>query len=153
MENLKVLQKKEAQERLNKLVSLKDVRNSFSKDNHIWLLERQSRMFDAVAYDITLNARSGDDEYQTLLDVISKFETKYNCLVYLVQLTHLTYGNQYSLFYVSEHIEEWELDRLNIANNEALVYVVNNNDWEDDCNEFGYIGFKKSYMGGIVRTS
>lgn len=149
MENLKALQKEEALKRLKKLVQLKEVITSFKDDNHKWICERQNSFFKAVLYDANIN--SSDENYQKILNLINEFEEKYNSLVYLVQLTHFEFGDQLALFYVSPHIEEWKVDQANIMDKVSLVYILNNYNFKDWNNEFGYIGIEHS-MGAIYRT-
>jgi hypothetical protein len=81
--------------------------------------------------------------------VVRNFEAEFGGLVYHIVHSYTTFGELLNIFYVSEHKEEWEMDRNNILECCACVYVKNLTD--DDCSEFGYIGFK-SVGGGVVRT-
>lgn len=80
--------------------------------------------------------------------LVSEFETEYNSLVYLANLCNTEFGKLLSLFYVSDHKEEWEMDNTDIADGYALVYCINLNCPE--CSEFGSIAFE-SINGGIKR--
>lgn len=55
-----------------------------------------------------------------------------------------------SVFYVSADESEWESDREDMKTGEQLCYVKNIEN--EDCSEFGYICFKKSF-GGLMRTA
>lgn len=81
-------------------------------------------------------------------ELVSKFETERNSLVYLANLCNTEFGRLLSLFYVSDHEEEWELDNEDISDGYALVYCINID--APDLSEFGTIAFK-SINGGIKR--
>lgn len=82
-------------------------------------------------------------------EMVQDFENEYNALVYLVVRTHTNLGMMDSLFYVSDHKDEWEMDNENIAENLAFVYVVNHD--MPDCSEFGTIAYR-NVGGGILRV-
>lgn len=86
-----------------------------------------------------------DDDQKKL---VKEFEEEYNGLVYLANLCNTEFGRLLSLFYVSDHKEEWEMDNADIADGYAMVYCINL-DWADGT-EFGSIAFK-SVNGGIKR--
>ena len=127
--------KNEAVKRMHAMHMLDDVVNAFKNENHLFLSERQNSFWQATLYDMT------DKE---ILSKIEEFEKEYSGLVYHVQLTHTTMGDMYSLLYVSDHEEEWQMDWEEIEK-EAFAYVING-----DIEEFGTIGIKP-YMGGIAR--
>ena len=83
------------------------------------------------------------------LEHIRKFEEKYNALVYTVIRSYMEFGTLLSYFYVSDYEEEWEVDRKDLQNNEAVVYV-RNDDYESD-SEFGHIGFELAPAAGLIR--
>ena len=86
-----------------------------------------------------------DDDQKKL---VADFEAEYDSLVYLANLCNTEFGKLLSLFYVSDHKEEWEMDNTDIADGYALVYCINL-----DCpeySEFGTIAFE-SINGGIKR--
>lgn len=112
------------------------------KKGTLRLSEYVDDVFNALLYDVS--------QYSDLVDYINNFERKNNALVYHVQLTHLVFGDLFSLFYVSDYEDEWEMDRDALMEGVAMVYVWNKSD--DLCSEFGYINFKTS-IGGIVRTA
>lgn len=81
-------------------------------------------------------------------NVIKQFESKHNALVYLCNYCPTEIGKFLSLFYVSDHKEEWEMDNADITDGYAMVYCANLN-WPDG-SEFGTIAFK-SINGGVKR--
>lgn len=80
--------------------------------------------------------------------MVRKFEEDSNGLVYHVIKTQMNFGLMYSFLYVSEHIEEWEMDMEDLGYNQTLAYVVNTT--MPDCSEFGTIGIEPS-IGGLKR--
>lgn len=81
--------------------------------------------------------------------MVQDFEQEYNALVYLVVRSYTNIGKMDSLFYVSDHKDEWFMDDADIDEGYACVYVVNYD--MPDCSEFGSIGWK-SIGGGVLRT-
>lgn len=81
-------------------------------------------------------------------ELVKKFEQEYNALVYLANLCNTEFGQLLSLFYVSDHKDEWEMDNDDLANGYAMVYCINF-DWPDG-SEFGFISFG-FINGGITR--
>ena len=81
--------------------------------------------------------------------MVQDFENEWNALVYLVVRTHTNLGTMDSLFYVSDHKEEWSMDNDDLVENCACVYVVNHD--MPDCSEFGTITFR-NVGGGILRV-
>ncbi len=134
--NIRELQKKEAIARLKMIGVLPDVIQAF-KDDRIMYSERVNKAFQAVLYDLK------DEE---LKNKIKDFEKEYSALVYHVQLLHTEFGNMYSMLYVSNDVNEWELDRDDIRHNQCCANV-----WDGEFEEIGAIGIKRA-MGGIVRT-
>lgn len=85
-----------------------------------------------------------------LAESVREFEEKYSALVYLVVHSYAEFGEMYSLLYVSDYEEEWELDRQDIADGFAMTYTINLDN--PDFSEFGSIWFDKR-SGGLVRIS
>ena len=83
-------------------------------------------------------------------EFVQRFETKHNALVYHAELSRLEFGDCLSLFYVSDHQDEWERDIEDLKVGYSLCYVWNIDDPE--CSEFGTIGFKPM-TGGVMRTA
>lgn len=86
----------------------------------------------------------GDEEKKMVQD----FEQEYNALVYLAVRSYTNIGKMDSIFYVSDHKDEWFMDDADIDENYACVYVVNYD--MPDCSEFGSIAWK-SVGGGVLR--
>ena len=82
------------------------------------------------------------------IEIINKFEKKFNALVYHGILTHYEYGDMLALLYVSDGEDEWELDRDDIRNNLAYAWVENL--FDPECSEIGQIQFKRAF-GGLIR--
>lgn len=80
--------------------------------------------------------------------LVADFEAEYDSLVYLANLCNTEFGRLLSLFYVSDHKEEWEMDNTDIADGYAMVYCINLDD--PYSSEFGTIAFQ-SINGGIKR--
>ena len=87
---------------------------------------------------------------EELLNYVKKFEEKFNCLVYHVIKSYTEFGILYSMLYVSDNKDEWELDCEGFSENLAFAYVYNETD--DWCSEFGTIGFRNQW-GGLIRTT
>lgn len=128
----------EAIERLNIIDSDEHLILDKFKDGFLLMSEYQNKIFDAVLYEM-------NDELQAYID---EFEKNYQALVYHVQMTPTVVGKMYSLFYVGRYKEDWELEKADLKEGYAFVYV-----WNKDVpqfSEFGSIAFKNS-MGGIMR--
>lgn len=81
---------------------------------------------------------------------ITKFEEEFTAIVYHVNFFNSNFGKLYSFFYVSQHKEEWEMDRKDLKEGYPIVYVYNKDD--EYCSELGSIGIKV-VNGGVVRTA
>lgn len=81
--------------------------------------------------------------------LIAQLEEKYDALVYMVIRAHTTMGRMDSFVFVSDHQDEWNMDREDIQNDILFAYVHNYS--MPDCSELGYIGFRKTTAGGLVR--
>lgn len=88
----------------------------------------------------------GDD-----LERIKTFEEQFDALVYMVVRSYSTIGTMDSYLYISDHQEEWEMDRMQVQNpgEGVLAYVYNHND--PDFSEFGDIGLAKTTAAGLRR--
>lgn len=83
--------------------------------------------------------------------LISDFEAEYHTLVYHANLVHTSeLGDLLSLFYVSNNIEEWEMDRSDLPEHFAFVYTINLS--IPEFSEFGMIEFR-AVNGGIKRIN
>ena len=133
MEDLREKQVEEAVARMKLFGILKTPINEFKKDGVI------NRSENGILYWLD------DEEKQMVAD----FEQDNGGVVYHVIKTLSNIGLMYSLLYVSKHTEEWEMDRADIQEGRAFVYVVNKD--MPDCSEFGTIGIRPLF-GGVLRT-
>lgn len=129
------MKKTEALERMKMLKLHSNVINEFQNQDKVNLSENGGFLY-------WLN----DDQKRR----VAEFEKKYDALVYHVIRNITEFGELLSYLYVSDSEEEWEMDREDLTNGTALVYVENLNDkW---CSEFGSIGIQPS-LGGLLRTA
>lgn len=126
-------QKEEALKRMKLLGLHENAINEFDEENKLNLSETMGALY-------WLN----DKEKQ----IIKEFEEENGGLVYHIIHNFTEFGELYSIFYVSKHQEEWEMDIEYIKENLSVVYVKNVDDMF--CSEFGTIGFK-TLNGGLVR--
>lgn len=71
-------------------------------------------------------------------------------LVYMVLRVNTTIGLMDSFLYVSQHKEEWEMDREDIKDGLAFSWTHNYADpW---CSEFGSIVWQMGIAGGPIRV-
>lgn len=82
-------------------------------------------------------------------EMVKKFEEEHNALVYVIVRAFTSLGKMDSYLYVSDYKEEWEDDREDIKEGQALTYTVNYD--MPDCSEFGTIGIKKTIAAGLQR--
>ena len=112
------------------------------------------RVSPEEAYRLNMVAKtSGLTKQDYILKQLLKeevIETETNAVVYHIIKTYTTIGCMLSVFYVSADESEWESDREDMKTGEQLCYVKNIEN--EDCREFGYICFKKSF-GGLMRTA
>ena len=134
MEELRTKQKTQAVERMKKLGIMEQPVKEFEDEGKLNLSENGGLLY-------YLN----EDEQK----MVDDFEKENNGLVYHVIKSRTTIGLMYALLYVSEYLEEWEMDMEDLGEGQALAYVVNMD--MPDCSEFGTIGIKPS-VGGLIRT-
>lgn len=135
--NISISDKKtEAVKRMRIMKLMPNVIEDFEKENTLYYSE-----LCGILYWV-----SNNEEWAGFIE---KFEAKHNALVYHAELSHLIFGDCLSLFYVSDHKDEWESDIEELKAGYALCYVWNIDDPE--CSEFGGITFKPM-NGGIKRT-
>lgn len=134
MEDLRVKQKEQAIERMKKLGIMEQPIKEFEDEDKLNLSE-------VAGYLYWLD----DDEKE----MVKKFEEENNALVYHIIKTNTNIGMLHNLLYVSEYVEEWDMDMDDLSEGQALAYVLNKT--MPDCSEFGTIGIKPS-VGGLIRT-
>lgn len=83
-------------------------------------------------------------------EIVREFEEGYNALVYFVVRAYTEFGVLDAFLYVSDHEDEWVLDRNDIKDGYAYAYVYNHD--VPEYSEIGLIGVS-SVFGGLVRTS
>ena len=121
----------------------------FKDGKDIGLFENQGGFMKSVYYQVKLNTGDGDF-YDDLYLKIQEFEREYNSIVYLVLVSHTSFGTLCDFFYVSDHKEEWENDKKDLKEGYSYVYSYNMDD--DFCSEIGEIAFKADPLcGGIYR--
>lgn len=82
--------------------------------------------------------------------VVDEFEAEWNALVYHVIHSYTSIGEMLTLLYVSNYPEEWEYDRLDLADGYPLAYVKNLDD--PYLSEIGSVGIE-CRIGGLIRTA
>lgn len=145
-ENLKELQKKEALERLkilqNEFELMETVVKEFEQKDTVYYSEDIAPNYNGILYWI-----SNKEDYA---NAVKQFEEKHNAVVYHTILNHTIFGTILNLLYVSEHQDEWSMDREQLEDGLPFVYCVNLED--DHCSEFGGIQID-GRNGGIVRLA
>ena len=121
----------------------------FKDGKDIGLFENQGGFMKSVYYQVKLNTGDGYF-YDDLYSKIQEFEKEYNSVVYLVLVSHTSFGTLCDFFYVSDYETEWEDDRNDLLDGYTFVYSYNMDD--DLCSECGEIRFKPDPVcGGIYR--
>ena len=131
------LKKEEAIRRMKSMHIMPDAIKLFAREDKILVSENpHGFMYEAN---------------QEQSQLIADFEAEHHALVYHANLVHTReMGDLLSLFYVSNNLEEWEMDRDDIKENFALVYCVNLA--IPEFSEFGTIEFRPT-NGGIKRIN
>ena len=81
--------------------------------------------------------------------IVKAFEEEYNALVYFAIRSYTEFGKLDSFLYVSDHEEEWEMDREDIQDGYAVAYVYNYD--VPEYSEIGSIAVRERF-GGLVRV-
>ena len=132
----KSLKKEEAIKRMKKLDVYGRAREAFRRSGRVMCSEPP---FGGL-YDL-------NDQQK---EVAKRLEEEYGALVYLVVRSTVEDMLMDSYFYVSDHEEEWQLDRDDICYGFAVTWTENLT--YPECSEFGSIGFR-SFGGGVLRTA
>lgn len=127
-------QKAEAIYRMKHMGIIKDAIDQFEKEDIVMVCE------PPIGGLYWLN----DEEKE----MVRKFEKENDVLVYLVVRSFTNIGKMDNIFYVSSHQDEWYMDRADIDENYACVYVINHD--MPDCSEFGIIRWY-GIGGGVLR--
>ena len=126
-------QKQEALKRMVKLSLEPDIIVEFMENNTVYLSAQGVKFF------------LEDDEKK----IVEEFEKKWNSVVYYVIRESTGVGELLTLFYVSEHTDEWDKDNIDIERNLQNCYVKNLSN--EHFSEFGYVGFVNLF-GNLIRT-
>lgn len=135
------VKKEEAIKRMKKMGIFNETIKQFKEDNLVSMSEPARMLGITIGALYWLN----DDQKR----VVQNFEEEYDALVYLVVRSYTNIGVMDSLFYVSDHKDEWFMDNADLDEKYACVYVINYD--MPDCSEFGSIAWKES-SGGILRV-
>lgn len=84
------------------------------------------------------------------LDRVKDFEADWNALVYVAIRSYTRFGKMDCFLFVSDHPEEWDMDREDIKQGQALAYCFNYD--MPDCSEIGAIGIVLTPAAGLERT-
>ena len=109
---------------------------------------RQFKNEDLVSYsEPPLGANYWLDDEQK--KIVKEFEEEYNALVYFVVRSYTQFGKLDTMLYVSDHKEEWEMDREDIECGYTYAYVYNY-----DIPEYSEIGSVavQNRFGGLIRV-
>lgn len=129
-------------------MELKEPIKLFTYGN-VGIFENQGKYARAVFYNLMLN--KGSEDYDQIIEAKNEFEKEYNCLVYLIQITHTEFGKLVSMLYVSDNSKEWESDFKDLKDKTPYANVYNQT-YEES--EIGRIGIEYDRMyGGIYRTA
>lgn len=128
------IKKAEAVDRLRRMEIIEDAIIQFHEDDTVMVSENPF----GFLYEL-------NDEQKEL---VKEFEAEYNGLVYLANYCNTEFGELLSLFYVSDHEEEWGMDNEDIEGGYAMVYCINLDC--PDFSEFGSIAFRP-VNGGVKR--
>lgn len=133
--NIRELQKEEALKRMRKLKLHQNVIDEFNQKNELNCSVLRGALFPMPV---------------KFKNIVKEFETQQNVLVYHTIFTPTSFGELLSILYISDNIEEWEIDNKDLEFNAPLVYVKNLDD--DFCSEFGSI-LIESKNGGLIRIA
>lgn len=144
--DIKVLQKKEAIERLKILHKqyelMETVIKEFENGDTLYYSEYRNKVFPAVLYWIS--------NREDLTELVKKVEEEKGILVYHAILTPTIFGDFFYMLYVSQNEEEWEMEKIDLKESLPLAYGINLSDPE--MAEFGGIQIDGA-MGGIRQIS
>ena len=102
--------------------------------------------------EVQMSERTGLYEFSDNAELnakIKEVEEEYNALVYHVIYTSTDFGELYSLLFVSDYEEEWEMDNEDVEVGYAIAYVWNKT--VEYMSEMGGIAVRELF-GGLVRV-
>ena len=126
-------QKEEAVSRLKSLKVMPQIIKEFESESTVYSSES--------GYLYCLSKEQEED--------VKAFEEEHGAVVYHVIRSFTCFGELLALLYVSKHQDEWQYDREDLKEGEAIAYVKNLDN--ELCSEFGSIGVEERF-GGLVRT-
>lgn len=129
------IQKQEAIHRMKMLNLHGNVLREFEQENRLNMSE-----YGGFLYWL-------DSDQQAIVD---EFEAEWDALVYHVIHSYTSIGEMLTLLYVSNYPEEWEYDRLDLAEGYPLAYAKNLDD--PYLSEIGSVGIE-CRIGGLIRTA
>lgn len=129
---LREKQKAEAVKRLDLLNIKEDVIDAFKEESVVCFSTRIEGL-NSINVPVMLN--------ELFNNQIKEFEMKHHALVYHAELSNFEFGTCLTLLFVSNDEHQWEQDRIDLSNNEAYCFVINESCL--DYSEFGYCGFEK----------
>lgn len=138
MENkdLRVLQHREAINRMKTLRMRKEVISEFERSGQVRICTRPHGNYILPT--------------ETEMAGIQEFDRQHNATTYVVLRAITMYGVMDAYFYVSGECDKWEIERNDLNKGLVMCYVVNHDNPE--CSEFGDISFKHTRSRGLVRT-
>lgn len=129
---LREKQKAEALKRLELLNIKQSVIDAF-KEESVFCFSTRIEGLNSINVPVMLN--------ELFNNQIKEFEMNHHALVYHAELSNFEFGTCLTLLFVSNDEHQWEQDRIDLSNNEAYCFVINESCL--DCSEFGYCGFEK----------
>lgn len=122
---MKKIMKEEAIKRMEILKLEKSVIKGFKENDIVYYSERQNAIFDGILYWV-----SNEDEY---VKIVKEFEQEYNVLVYHCILTHTSFGDLFSMLYVSSsENEDYDYEKQELADGYCIACVRNLTYGHDD---------------------
>ena len=83
------------------------------------------------------------------MKIVRKFEKEYDAVVFLGIRTYTEDGVMDNYLFISNHPEEWEDDRQELDEGEAVAYIYNRD--APYYSEMGWIGFTRTIAAGLRR--
>lgn len=84
------------------------------------------------------------------LERIRRFEKEHDALVYVVIRSYTSIGKMDCMLFVSDHPEEWKMDRIDLMLNQTTAYVHISG--ASAHSRMGSIGFARTIAAGLRQT-